>query len=208
MDESDYMARNTIKDVEIINIDDLYSGHNCLNKYTLRIKYFDNSTSEVFQRESTIKPIVAGVLPYDVARDKVVLIEQFRIGSIADEVSPWLFEIVAGIVDKSGEDIAVMAKRELQEEAGLVSKDLKFIMQYWVSPGASNERLSLYWSDIDSDKASEFCGLRAEHEDIKVHVVTSEEAFALVRDGVICNSLTIIALQWLQLNKHNLKSVG
>ncbi|MBT4884637.1 MAG: NUDIX domain-containing protein [Legionellales bacterium] len=202
------MSRYSMVDVKINNIDDLYSGHNCLDKYTLQIKYFDETTSEVFQRECTIKPIVAGVLPYDVARDKVVLIEQFRIGAITDKVSPWLFEIVAGIVDKNGESIATMAKRELQEETGLISKNLEFIMQYWVSPGASNERLSLYWSDVDSSKAAEFCGLRAEHEDIKVHVVSSEEAFALINDGVICNSLAIIALQWLQLNKHNLKSIG
>ena len=199
------MRKKTSTDVHIDKIETIYEGHNALKKYSLKINYFDGTLSDNFYRECNIKPTVAGILPYDVQRDKLVLIEQFRIGALADEVSPWLFEIVAGIVDKKGEKLEDMALRELCEETGIESKNLSFISKYWVSPGASSERLSLYWSDVDSTKAKKFCGIRSEFEDIKVHILSATEAFAMLDAGLICNSLTIIALQWLRLNKNNLK---
>ena len=48
-------------------------------------------------------------------------------------------------------------------------------------------------------------GLQEENEDIKVHVLSAEDAFAAVRSGRINNAATIIALQWLQLNYARVK---
>lgn len=52
-------------------------------------------------------------------------------------------EIPAGKLDK-GEDPFVCAKRELKEETGLDSKDIKHLMDIHSAPGFSNEILHLY----------------------------------------------------------------
>ena len=47
-------------------------------------------------------------------------------------------------------------------------------------------------------------GLTEEHEDIEVTVLPFEEALASVNSGLINNAMSIIALQWLELNKAEL----
>ena len=192
-------------DVKIESSEVIYAGHINLKELILNIKYFNGTTSSNFSRELAYRSPVAAVIPYDVRRNKVVLIEQFRVGALADEKSPWLLEFVAGILDKEGESRKDMAKRELEEEAGLKVKDLSFIMKYWVSPGATDEQVYLYWADVDSSSAGKYCGVHSEFEDIKVHVVSLEEAIDMMEKGKICNSLAIIGLQWLQINRNNLK---
>jgi ADP-ribose pyrophosphatase len=53
---------------------------------------------------------------------------------------------------------------------------------------------------VDSSTAGGIHGLYHENEDIRVLVYDQEEAFEMVRSGVINNALGIIALQWLELN--------
>ena len=56
---------------------------------------------------------------------------------------------------------------------------------------------------VDASKAGGIHGLKAEGEDIKVHVLSSKDAFAAVKNGVISNASSIIALQWLELYLKN-----
>jgi hypothetical protein len=58
------------------------------------------------------------VLLYDPERDKVVLVEQFRVAALYGGRSPWQVEAVAGLVD-SAETPAEVARREAREEANL-----------------------------------------------------------------------------------------
>ena len=69
-------------------------------------------TREVHRRHDAV-----GVLLYDVERDAVVLVEQFRAGALEDPASPWKLEVVAGLVEE-GESPAEVARREAMEEAG------------------------------------------------------------------------------------------
>ena len=59
---------------------------------------------------------------------------------------------------------------------------------------------------VDSSTAKGVHGLAEENEDIKVHVVSREQAYKWVEEGVINNAASIIALQWLQLNHLTLKN--
>lgn len=199
------MRNLNLSDVQINNSVMSYNGFSKIYNYNLDINKFSGKRMHGVERECVIKPYVAGILPYDSKRDQIVLIEQFRVGALADKHSPWLLELVAGIVDKEGESVAKMAERELAEETALTTNKLNFIMEYWVSPGASTEQLSLYWADVDSSKAGKICGVLAEQEDIKVHILSSDEAFDLMDKGLIANSLTIIGLQWLKLNREEIK---
>lgn len=189
----------TKADVEILQQKTLAQGFYRLEKIRLRHKRFNGEWSKEFDRDLMIPYRVAAVLPYDPKLDQVVLIEQFRIGALQDENSPWLLELVAGI-RMHNEDLQQLAISEAQEEANLKVKKLIPICDYWSSPGGTNEKVALYLAYVDTTNAGGVYGLADENEDIRVHVLSTQDAFAAVRSGRINNAVTIIALQWLELN--------
>lgn len=196
---------NRVRDIAEVKRERGYNGYFKLDKVMLKIRCFDKTWSQVFLREVYQRRQAVGVLMYDPWYDTVVLVEQFRIGALDDRKSPWLYELVAGIVDNEHETKEETAIREAKEESGLILKSLMPIMEYWVSPGASNEYMTLYCACVDSRKASGVHGLKHEGEDIMVHVWPMNQAFALVEQGEVNNAPAIIALQWLQLNHQKLK---
>ena len=140
------------------------------------------------------------MLLHDPERHEFVLVEQLRIGLIdSAEDSPWVLELVAGMLDKP-EDMEAMAKREVQEETGLDVQAVKPICQYYNSPGGSDEKIHLYYAQVDSSQAGGIHGLASEHEDIKVVVLSVTEVLDALHDGRINNAMAIIALQWFELN--------
>lgn len=187
------------KDVEIITDEPLYEGFFSLKALTLKHRRFEGGWTGTLRREVFDRNPVAAILPYDPVLDQVVLIEQFRVGAYNDK-QPWMLELIAGIIEnnESAED---MAYRETKEEAGLDILELQKIYEYWVSPGASTEYLSLFYGKVDSQSAGGIHGVIDENEDIKAHVLNADMAFDLVKQGKINNSATIMALQWLQLNR-------
>jgi ADP-ribose pyrophosphatase len=188
------------EDLTILKKQPLYKGFFQCNKYTLKHKLFAGGWSPEIQREIFERGHAAAVLPYDINNDTVVLIEQFRFGAIETALSPWLFEIVAGIIE-AGEASVEVVKREALEEAGLTLKSTQFIMNCLLSPGGSTEHVDIYIGSVDSEQAGGLHGLEEEGEDIRVHVVPRETAYQWVMEGRINNSATVIALLWLQINK-------
>jgi len=189
-------------DVEVIACEPLYKGFFKCNKYTLKHKLFSGEWSAPIHREFFERGKAAGLLAYDVAKDKVILVEQFRFGAMQGENSPWLFELIAGIIEE-GEDAQEVVKREAFEEAGLVIEKCQFMMSYLVSPGGTTETLDLFVANVDSSNVEGIFGLDEESEDIRVHVVPRAEAYEWIKTGKINNAATIIGLQWLELNRKN-----
>lgn len=187
-------------DYEILQRDTLYQGVFRLSRYTLRHRLFKGGWSGTFKLEVFERPPAVAILPYDPVLDRVILIQQFRVGSLADPENPWLIEIPAGIIDldETPDDVAF---RETKEEANCDLLELKSIFNYFVSPGGSNEFLHLYYGRVDASNIHGIHGLKEENEDIRVLNISSEEAFKLMDDGKIKNAPTLLGLMWLRLNK-------
>lgn len=154
---------------------------------------------EIFERGHA-----AVLLPYDPVRDEIVLIEQIRIAAYDTSDTPWLLELVAGMIEE-GETVEDVARREAVEEAGLEVGRTKTFMSYLASPGGTSERLSLLVGEVDATQAKGIHGLVDENEDIRVHVVSREQAYQWVEEGKIDNAASVIALQWLQLHYEALR---
>lgn len=198
-------TKNAANDIKILQQEVLHEGFCRIVRYTIQQRRFTGDWTPPYTREFMIKPPVAAALPYDPVLDKVVLIEQFRVGALGKVDPPWLIEIVAGILDQQHEtSLLDLIHREMREETGLEILALLPMYNYMVSPGCTTEKVQLFCAKVDSTKAPKFCGLAAEQEDIQIHVISSEEAFKALRAGRINNGAAIIALQWLELN---LKSV-
>lgn len=190
-------------DVQVLKKESLYKGFFQCNKYTLKHRLFSGGWSLEMQREFFERGHAVALLPYDLKKDRVVLLEQFRFGAMETQQSPWLFELIAGIIEE-GEKPEDVAKREAFEEAGLTVKSCQFILNYLVSPGGTTEQIDLFVANIDSSLAHGLHGLADEGEDIRVHVLPRETAYQWVIEGKINNAATIIALQWLELNRDKL----
>ena len=193
-------------DVEIIAKNRKYNGFFALDEFQLRHKLYQGGYSNVITREVFERGDAVAILPYDVANDKIVLIEQFRAGAIRTNTSPWQLEIIAGMFEKHEQPIEV-AIREAKEEANLVIEpdNIKKIMEYLSSSGAMTECIHLYYANVDSYNIAGVYGVAEENEDILVHVLPRTEVIALLQQGKITNAATIIALQWFMLNFDQLK---
>jgi len=154
---------------------------------------------ELFHRGDAV-----AVLMYDPSKDKIVLLEQFRVGAKDDENGPWLLEIVAGMVEP-GESIADVARRECKEESGIEVHSFENVHSFYSSPGGCSEKIHIVCAMVDSDQASGIHGVENEGEDIKVLVVDFADLHDLMMSGKICAAIPLIALQWLQLNRERLR---
>ena len=119
----------TQDDYEILDRTILYNGIFRMVRYELRYKLFNGGWDEPITRELMERKSAAAVLPYDPILDRIVLIEQFRPGALANPESPWLLEIVAGVYDvnEQPEDVA---KRESLEEADCQILDIYPICEF------------------------------------------------------------------------------
>lgn len=184
-------------------VEQLFASYLRIDRHQITHRRFDGSTSGELTREVLERGHVSAVLPVDIERRRVVLIEQFRPGAQAAGWEPWLLECVAGIIE-TGETSADVAARETREEAGCDILSLISVAKFLTSPGACSETVHLYAAAINSEGVGGIHGLAEEGEDIKVHTVSFESAFELLAAGRIVNAKTLIALQWLQLNEANL----
>ncbi|MDS4026503.1 MAG: NUDIX domain-containing protein [Candidatus Contendobacter sp.] len=190
---------------EVLDQSSGYRGFFRLEKYRLRHELFAGGWSPEMIRECLERGHAVAVLLYDPERDQLVLLEQFRVGALEFPGGPWLLEIVAGIIDHPGETTEDVARRETAEEAGCELLDLVPIHHYLVSPGGTSESITLFCGRVDTGTVpGGVRGVVAEHEDIRVHIVSRAEALELLHSGRINSAAPIIALQWLELNRSKL----
>ncbi|MES2625333.1 MAG: NUDIX domain-containing protein [Pseudomonadota bacterium] len=194
-------------DVEILETVNCYTGFMRIDRVRLKCRLFQGGWSKEFSREVLRRDPGVGVLLYDPHLDKVLLVEQFRIGCLNDARNgPWALELVAGLLDEEGEAPGDVAIRETFEETGLQVNGLLPICEYYNSPGGSAEKMTVYCASFDSTKAGGIFGLQTESENIRSVVVSRIEAQQAVAGGRINNAMSIIALQWLQLTLETTKA--
>ncbi|WP_231758411.1 NUDIX domain-containing protein [Microbulbifer elongatus] len=204
-DKTDLRPQFTRGAVDIIERKTVYDGFFEMHKLRLRHRLYRGGWGDEMERELFVRGNAVGVLLYDPQHQLIALTEQFRIGALERDPSPWCLEVVAGMVEE-GESLEEVARRELIEEAGLEVQDLHYIRSYLPSPGGSSERMHLFCGCVDLRGIEGVFGLADEHEDIRLRVFPLDTVLAAVESGdaAIDNAASIISLQWLQLNRTRL----
>ncbi len=171
-----------------------------IDEVKLRHQRFDGGVNEITRLVLNRGDSVAMLL-HDTANGVVLLCEQFRVP--AYEKGPgWLLEVPAGMVDGE-EDPAESARREAVEETGYSPRSLEKIGCVYLSPGGSSERIHLFYAEVSlADKIAAGGGLISEGEDIRLVLLPVSEALKLASNGKIADAKTLIALQWLALNRN------
>lgn len=196
--------RFTDDDVQTVARTREFQGYFAIDRYRVRHRTFAGGwtgeiTREIFERGHAVVVIL-----YDPERDAIALIEQFRMGALAAGQYPWLIECVAGIIE-DGETPEQVALREAEEEAGATPEHIEHIGKFIITPGGSSETVELFVAKVDTSTIDGLHGLEHEGEDIRVFTVPVEEAYAMVKDGRVANSMAVIAVQWLMLERQELR---
>jgi ADP-ribose pyrophosphatase len=140
-------------------------------------------------REIVKHPGAVAVIP--LLGDKMIVVEQYRKPLEKSQV-----EIPAGKLD-SGEEPLTAALRELEEETGYKSDNIRLVSSFYTSPGFADEIIHLYIAeDLVKGTANP-----DEDEFLDCEAITLEQAQQYMREGRISDAKTIMAVYAWQLYK-------
>lgn len=184
-----------------------HAGFFTMDVVHLRAPRFDGSLGAEIEREVFVGVDAALVLPYDPASDRVVLVEQLRLGAhLRGDPRPWTLEPVAGLVD-AGERPDAAAHRECAEETGLTLRRLIPIPGGYASPGYSTDHFHCFVGLADIGKGASWTGGKPdENEDIRAHRLPLDRALAMADGGEITVVPLIMMLYWLARHRGTLRA--
>lgn len=194
----------TKETVELVRHEVAFQGYFKVGRYSFRHTLYKGGMSGVITREVLERGQAGAMLPYDPKRDEVALIRQFRAGAYVAGHHPWLWEAIAGMIEKD-ETAEAMIRRETGEEAGLAVGELLPIQTVMLTPGACSEACQIFLGRVDTSNAGGVFGLASEGEDILVKVMSFADACALLERNEIDNAIGVIALQWLALHRDEVR---
>ena len=165
--------------LEVVSSEQVFSGR----AFSLRVDQIRLPNGTVAQWEVLEHTGGVAVVPLD-ADGYVLLVRQYR-----HSVGETLLELPAGTV-KAGEDFAVCAGRELQEEIGMAAANLELLGEFYLAPGYSAELMRVYLATglTPSSLPQDF------DEDIQVERIPFEEAVHLALNGGFRDSKSIAGL--------------
>lgn len=203
------VLRTGTGEVEAAPPEPVHAGFFGLDVLRLRHRRFDGGMSPWLTREVFVAGDAVTVLPYDPRRDRVLLIEQMRIGPFGrGDPLPWQLEAIAGRIDP-GELPEAAARREALEEAGLVLGPLEKIAEYYPTPGAVTEYIYSYIALCDlPDGVAGVFGAAEEAEDIRGHLVPFDRLAEVMAAGEIGNAPLLLTVLWLQRERARLQAGG
>lgn len=138
-------------------------------------------------REYIPHPGAAMIIPVT-DKGNLIMLKQFRYA-----VQSVFIEFPAGKID-AGEDPLQTAKRELQEETGLIATKYQHLTTIHPVIGYSDERIEIYLAhDMTQAKAH-----LDDEEFLDVFEISFDEAMALMKKGEITDVKTMIGLFWYQ----------
>ncbi len=187
MDKIDIQSKRIV-------FDDKYK----VEEAVFRFPRFDGQMSKPERRLVFERGNSAAAILWNRDTQKVLLTNQFRYPTY-EQGPGWLSEVVAGVID-GNETAEETIRREIEEEIGYkVAGTPVHIATFYVSPGASSERVTLYYVEVsNADHTSKGGGLASENEDIKLEEWSPSALWQALEEGTICDAKTLIAVQWLQ----------
>ncbi|AWH73584.1 GDP-mannose pyrophosphatase [Dokdonia sp. Dokd-P16] len=170
---------------------------------TLKKVHFDyqneDGSWDQVRREVYDRGDGACALLYNVKRQTVLLIKQFRLPAYLNEHDGFLVEACAGMIEDEIPEQTII--REIEEEMGYRIDNITKAGDFFMTPGSSTERIHMFLASYEEEqKVSNGGGLTTEHEDITVIEYAFAKALKALKNGEIRDAKTVILLQHLALS--------
>ncbi len=184
----------------ILSAEVLSAAWGRLTRYTIAYTRRDG-VSQTQIREVYDHGNGSAVLPLDAARGTVLLVRQFRLAAHLQGGSGFLVEVCAGLNDDLAPEQAV--RKEAEEELGCHVRDLRHVVDVFMSAGSLTERLSLFMARYTPADRFSAGGGADEDEDIEVLEMTLDAALAMIASGEIIDAKTVILLREAERERRN-----
>ncbi len=174
------------------------------NWYKLEKVTFDqigrDGTRQTLAREVYHNGPGAAVLPINRARGTVLLVRQLRIPALLNGDGPMLVEACAGMVEP-GYGPAETVRKEAEQEMGYRLRGVRKVLELYMSPGASAEKVHLFVAAYGpGDRVGTGGGVAGEGERIELLELAFTRAWEMVAAGEINEAKTVLLLQHARLN--------
>lgn len=157
----------------------IYEG----KRISLYTPEFISKTGKTYRHEIVSHPGAVVILPF-LDENTILLIKTYRV-SVNEEI----YELPAGTLEKD-EPILTTAHRELLEETGYRAKSMEKVLDFYSTPGFTNEILHAFIA-----KDLTFAGQQLEDsEQIEVFPTPFSKALEMVRSGQIKDAKSILLL--------------
>lgn len=141
------------------------------------------------ERDYVAHPGAVAIVAVD-AQERVVLVQQYR-----HPVRRELWEVPAGLLDVPGEDPLAAAQRELWEEADLRAEQWEHLIDYYTTPGGSDEKLQVFLArDLQEVPVAERFERRDEEQHMEIRFIPVHEALESVLSGGMMNPSTVVGI--------------
>lgn len=181
-----------------------FSGFNTVDVLQLQHEQFAGGLGKPIQREVIDRGRAAAIIPYDPWADRIILIEQFRVGAYAAGLAPWQVEVVAGRYGEN-ETPEQVVRREAVEEIGRPVDLVEFLCAYLINPASTTEHMSLFIGRVDASDAEGVHGLEHEGEDIRAFSLPADEAIGWIGTEKLSNATLLIAMQSFAIHRARLR---
>jgi GDP-mannose pyrophosphatase NudK len=174
------------------------------NWYTLKKATYEylkkSNVWSVQHREVYDRGNGATILLYNKETKNVILTRQFRIPTFLNgHPDGLLIEACAGVLDHDHPEECI--RRETEEETGFTLREVKKIMEAYMSPGSVTEMLHFFIAQYTRDMKTSEGGGVGENEEIEVLELPFERALHMVNTGEIKDAKTILLLQYMRLHQ-------
>jgi ADP-ribose pyrophosphatase len=161
-----------------------------------RYERFDGTMSAPVRRLCFERGDSVAAIVFNRDQQNVILVEQFRYPAFRKD-DGWTFELVAGVIP-ADETAEVTLRREVREEIGYTIDRLHPIASFFLSPGASSEKIALYYAEVtNGGKIAAGGGLVEEGEDIRIVELSLGELHRQLDRAQIRDAKTLVAIMWL-----------
>jgi ADP-ribose pyrophosphatase len=152
------------------------------------VRFPNGTTGELEMIRHSGASAVLPVLSDPAGEDpQILLIRQYRYAA-----GGYMLEVPAGRPDQPGEDWEVCARRELEEETGMVAGQLTYLTSIYTTPGFTDEEIRLYMA-TDLTRGTS----KLDHDEfVEPVTLLLSEALEKIQSGEISDGKTICTIMY------------